>query len=233
MRRLSVMLALALAAGCATGGGARSGAAVSDADFGRLQAGQTGPVDQARLFEASAKDEQARAKLRLQQGQQEEQLAKADEQSAQAAASRADAEAKMANNSREPAQLEQARKLKEQAGAQQRAANAHADYAKKMLSARKAAVDAGDKQVALGEARVELARLQALQQANIPAAGKYDMAKFQARVDAAQKDFDAALQKTRDQEAQASAAQRTFEDARAQAQAQTVPLGEQTGTGTR
>jgi hypothetical protein len=233
MRRLNVMLALTFAAGCATSSGERGGAAVSDADFGRLQAGQTGPVDQARLFVSSAKDEQARAKLRLQQGQQEEQLAKADEQTAKAAASRADAEAKMANNSREPAQLEQARKLKEQADAQQRAANAHADYAKKMLSARKAAVDAADKQVALGEARVELARLQALQQANIPAAGKYDMAKFQARVDSAQKNFDGALQKTRDQEAQASAAQRTFEDARAQAQAQTVPLGEPTGTGAR
>jgi hypothetical protein len=94
-------------------------------------------------------------------------------------------------------------------------------------------LDAADKQVALGEARVELAKLQALQQAQVPAAGKYDLAKFQQRVDRAQKDFDAALQKTRDEEAQATAAQRTFEDAQHEAQAQAVPVSSPpTGTGT-
>jgi hypothetical protein len=233
MRRLSVMVALALAAGCATSGGARSGATVSDADYGRLRAGQTGPVDQARLFQASARDERARAQLRLQEGQHEGQLARADEETAKAAAERAQAEAKMASESRDPAQLERARTLKERADAQQRAANAHAEYVKRMTAARKAAVDAADKQVALGDARVELAKLQSLQQAGVPAATKYDLAKFQARVDEAQKTFDAALQKTRDQEAQATATQRTFEDAQRQAQAQAVPLGEPTGTGAR
>ncbi|GEJ59471.1 hypothetical protein [Anaeromyxobacter diazotrophicus] len=233
MNRLTWGIALALAAGCATSGGGHGGATVSDADFGRLQVGQMGPVDQARQFLASAHDEQARAKLRLQEGQGEAQMAKADAQTAKAAAERADAQSKMANNSREPSQLELARSLKEQADVQQRAAKAHADYADKASAARKQAVAAADKQVALGEAKVELAKLQALQQAGIPAATKYDLTKFQQRVGEAQKDFDAALQKTRDEEAQATASQQTWEDARRQAQAQAVPLGApQTGTGT-
>lgn len=232
MTRLTWVLALALAAGCASGG-ARGGATVSDADFGRLQTGQMNAVDQARQFRDSARDEQARANLRQQQGEHEEQLAGADEQAAKAAAQQADAQAKIANDSREPAALEKARVLKTQAEMQQRAAAAHMDYAKKMKTARQSALDAAGKQVELSEARLERAKLESLQQAGNPAAGKYDMAKFQQRVDGAQKAFDSALQKTRDQEAQATASQHTWEDAQRQAQAQAVPLGTpQTGTGT-
>jgi hypothetical protein len=233
MKTLHATLALALLAGCATGEGAKSGGtAVSDADFGRLGPGRTGAVNQARQFLASAQDEEARAKLRLQEGQHEGELSKVDEDTAKAAVERSQAHAKMANESRDPAELERSRTLKQQADAAQRAAKAHEDYAKKAVAARQAAVDAAHKQVELGNARVELAKLQALQQGQVPAAGKYDMAKFQQRVDKAQKDFDAALQKTRDQELQATAAQRAYEDAQQQAQAQTVPLGTpQTGTG--
>lgn len=231
MQKLTVMLALAAAAGCASSGGAKSGT-VSDADFGRLQAGQTGPVDQARLFRDSALDEQARAKLRLQEGKNEEQLAKADREAAAAQANRAEAAQKAATESREPAALEQARVLKEQAAAMKRAADAHGAYAKKMMEARQTAVDAAAKQVSLADAKLELAKVQALQQASVPAASKYDLTKFQANLDKAQKDFDQALQKTRQQESQAQAAHQALQDADRQVQAQAVPLGAPpTGTG--
>ena len=76
-----------------------------------------------------------------------------------------------------------------------------------------------------------LKKLLSLQQANIPAAGKYDMAKFDAHASDAQKRFDAALQKAREEESQAMAAQQAWNDAQRQAQAQAVSTGTPTGIG--
>ena len=193
-----------------------------------------GPVDEARQFLGSARNEQARAKLHVQEVQHEDELAKADAQTAKADADRAAIQAKVANDSRDPAQLEQARLMRQQAEARKRAADARAAYAKKMTGARQASLTAADQQVALGEAKLERAKLIALQQANVPAAGKYDMSKFDARVADAQKSFDQALQKARDQESQAMAAQQAWSDAQRQAQSQAVPTGPSatpTGTG--
>jgi chromosome segregation ATPase len=223
MKRILYVLALAAVAGCAgMRGGARQNAPVaqvSDADFGRLAPGQMAPVDQARQFLASAKDEQGRAKLRQQDTMHEADLAKADQAAAASDAQRAEAQAKIANDSREPALLEQARQLREQAQQHKSAADAHADYAKRLAEARQASVKAADQQVALGEAKVEWAKLQALQQANIPAAGKYDAGQFQTRVNEAQKSFDVALQKARELEGQATASQQRWEELQKQIQA--------------
>jgi chromosome segregation ATPase len=223
MKRIVYVLALAAVAGCASmRGGARQNAPVaqvSDADFGRLAPGQMAPVDQARQFLASAKDEQGRAKLRQQDTMHEADLAKADQAAAASDAQRAEAQAKIANDSREPALLEQARQLREQAQQHKSAADAHADYAKRLAEARQASVQAADQQVALGEAKVEWAKLQALQQANIPAAGKYDAGQFQTRVNEAQKSFDVALQKARELEGQATASQQRWEELQKQIQA--------------
>jgi hypothetical protein len=237
MKKMGIAVALAALAACAgmgSGKGKQSEATVPDADLGRLAQEQMGPVDEARQFLGSARNEQARAKLHLQEVQHEDELATADAQSAKADADRAAVQAKVANDSRDPGQLEQARVMRLHAEAKKRAAEARADYAKKMAAARQASLVAADQQVALGEARLERGKLVALQQANVPAAGKYDMAKFDARVADAQKSFDQALQKARDQESQAMAAQQTWDDAQRQAQSQALPTGPAatpTGTG--
>ncbi|HEX7487549.1 MAG TPA: hypothetical protein VF341_01485 [Anaeromyxobacteraceae bacterium] len=236
MKKLGIAVALAALAACAGMGRGKqaSEATVPDADLGRLAQGQMGPVDEARQFLGSARNEQARAKLHLQEVQHESELATADAQSAKADADRAAVQAKVANDSRDPGQLEQARVMRLHAEANKRAAEARADYAKKMSAARQASLGAADQQVALGEARLERGKLLALQQANVPAAGKYDMAKFDARVADAQKNFDQALQKARDQESQAMAAQQTWDDAQRQAESQALPTGPAaapTGTG--
>ena len=235
MKKLWITVALAALAACAgtssNKGQQASATTVSDADLGRLAQGQMGPVSEARQFLGSARDEQARARLHLQEVQHESQLATADAQSAKADADRAAVQAKVANESRDPGHLEQARVMKMQADARKRAADARADYAKKVASARQASLAAADQQIAFGEARLERAKLLSLQQANVPAAGKYDMAKFNGRVSDTQKSFDQALQKARDQESQAMAAQQAWSDAQRQAQAQAVPTGAPTGTG--
>ncbi len=223
MKRIVYVLALAAVAGCAgMRGGARESAPagqVSDADFGRLPQDQMSPVNEARQFVASARDEQGRAKLRLQEANQEAEMAKADQQAAAADAQRAAAHAKVANESREPAQLEQARQLQEQAQLHKSEADAHAEYAAKLAEARQAAVKAADDQVALGEAKVDWSKLQALQLANVPAAGKYDAGRFQSRVNDAQKRFDQDLQKARQLEGQATASQQRWQDLQKQLQA--------------
>ena len=223
MKRIAYALSLAAMAGCAfMRGGAHESAPpaqVSDADFSRLAPDEMGPVNEAREFLASAKEEQGRAKLRQQDTVHEADLAKADQQAAYSDEQRAVAQAKMANDSREPAQLEQARQFQEQARLHKSEAEAHAQYAAKLAEARKADVQSADDQVALGEAKLEWAKLQAMQQANVPAAGKYDPTGFQARVDNAKKKCDLSLQKASDLEGQASALRQLWQDLQQQLQA--------------
>ena len=84
------------------------------------------------------------------------------------------------------------------------------------------------------EAKLEVAKLEALRGVNSQAAGKYDMAGFQQRVQKAQGEYQAADQKAKDQEWWAQQAQRTYGDAKSEFQAQTSPSGTpQTGTGSR
>jgi len=234
-RTIVAVLALAAVAGCAGSSGAAGGVQVADPDLGRLGPSQMAPVEEARHFVSSARDELARASLRLQDSQPEAELAKADQVAASADAERAEAEAKAANESRDPAQLERARQLREQARLHKLAADAHVDFAGHLNEANKASVDAANKQVELANARLEWAKLTALQQANIPAATKYDAGKFQGRVADAQKKFDGSLKHARELYGQATASQQRWQDAQRELQANgggtAVPTG--SGVGSR
>jgi hypothetical protein len=218
--------ACAIALGACAGhrAGEGDGPRVADADLGRLAPEQMQPVDDARRYLASARDELARAKLRQQYTSHEGELAKADQQAAGAEAQRAVAEARIAEASREPAQVQHAQQLQEQARLAKAAADARADWAAKMGTARQASVQAAEQQVRLGDARLEQAKLAALQSAKIPAAGKYDAAKFQEQVQGAQRAFDDALRKARDLEGQATASQQRWQDLQRQMQARGAPV---------
>jgi hypothetical protein len=222
-----VTLAVALSACAGHRSGEGDGTRVADADLGRLAPEQMQVVDDARHYQATARDELARAKLKQQELSQEAALAKADEEAAAAMQHRAAAEAKAADASRAPADMERARQMQEQAKLAKAAADARSDWAKKASAARQASVQAAEQQVRLGDARLEAAKLQALQAASIPAAGKYDAAKFQQQVQGAQRAFDDALGKARDLDAQATASQQRWQDLQRQMQAggRAVPTG--------
>ncbi len=216
-KTMATALLLGVLAGCAHG--TAQGPQVADTDFGRLGPAQTAPVDEAHQFVASARDELARAKLRAQDARHELDLAKADQVAASADAQRADADKKAADQSRAPADLERSRQMQDVAKFHKSAADAHVEYANRLIEANNASVDAANKQVALAEARVEAVKLQALQQAGVPAASKYDPSQFQSRVSSAQKAFDDALKHARDLHGQASASQQRWQDAQRQLQA--------------
>ncbi len=227
-----VTLAFAAVMGCMHGGAqseARS-STVSDADVGRLGPEQEGLVDQARQALATATDALSRTTLRMQQAQNEEGTAKADQQGADSDQKVADAQQKVANDSRAPGALEKARHLQEQAKAHKQAADLHLDYANKLLDERKAEVQAAEQQVRVAQARVEWSKLQALEQADNPAAAKYDPGRFQTAVNDAQGDLDKAVQKAHDLEAQATAARQRWEDSQRQLEAH--GSGDQMGMGT-
>lgn len=210
------MIPLAAVLGCMHGGaqgGARS-STVADTDVGRLGPEQEGLVNQARQALDGARDAVSRTKLRLQQAQNEEGIAKADLQAAQADQKVADAQQKVANDSRAPDAVENARRLQEQAKAHQQAAELHVAYAGKLIDLREAEVQAAERQVKLDQARVEWSKLQALEQARNPAAAKYDPGRFQTAVNEAQGGLDEATRNARSLEGQATAARQRWEDSR-------------------
>jgi hypothetical protein len=218
MTRTIAVTALALAVtGCASTGS--QGQKVAEADVGRLGPSQMALVDEARQYVASARDELNRSKLRLQDSQHELVRAEADQQAAGAVATRAEVENKLASESRDPAQLERARRLQEQAQLQKAAADAHVDYAKRLNQANEASLDAANQQVQLAEARLEWSKLQAMQQASIPAASKYEAGKFQSHANDSQKSFDGALKRARELHGQADASQQRWRDAQRRLQA--------------
>jgi chromosome segregation ATPase len=228
-----ITFAFAAAMGCMHGG-AQSEAkssTVSEADVGRLGPEQEALVDQARQGLASANDALSRTRLRLQQAQNEEGTAKADQQAAEADQKVADAQQKVANDSRAPDALEKARQLQDQAKAHKQVADVHLEYANKLLDERKAEVQAAEQQVKVAQVRVEWSKLQALEQANNPAAAKYDPGRFQTAVSDAQGHLDTATQKARSLEAQATAARQRWEDLQGRQQAHGSGDTDQTGTG--
>lgn len=226
-----ILLAFAAAMGCAHGGaqGEATASKVSDADVGRLGPEQGRLVDEARQALSVAKDARSRTSLRLQQAQNEEGTAAADQQAAEADQKVADAQQKVANDSRAPEALERARELQEQAKTNKQAAELHREYAKKLIEQRKAEVEAAEQQVKVAEARVEWSKLQALEQAGNPASTKYDAGPFQKAVNDAQVDADKAMQHAQQLEAQATAARQRWEDS--QRRAQSSGSSDQTGTG--
>jgi chromosome segregation ATPase len=233
--RITGLIALAFAAamGCMHGGAQSEAKAstVSEADVGRLGPEQEALVDQARQGLASANDALSRTSLRLQQAQNEEGTAKADQQAAEADQKVADAQQKMANDSRAPDALEKARQLQDQAKAHKQVADVHLEYAHALIDQRKAEAQAAEQQVKVAQARVEWSKLQALEQANNPAVAKYDAGRFQTAVNDAQGNLDTATQKAHELEAKATAARQRWEDLQGRLQAHGSSEGSQTGTG--
>lgn len=199
---------MALLAGVATGCASTKAPMVSDADYGRLDATQTKPVSDARAQLALAQDEMGRAKLGVVNDQHEGDLARADQTAASADMSRAAAETKMGKDSNEPGQMQQASDSTKTAQRGKEVADARLAYSKKLATSQAAHVTAAERKVDLMTEKVNLAKLQSLDNAAVPAAGKYDRAGTMERVVNAQRAYDRAVATA----AQAAAETRTAKE---------------------
>jgi hypothetical protein len=227
-----MVLTVAVASACATGGGAKSATTVSDADLANLNATQMASVNQARQGVLTASDELGRAQARLREAQHEEQFASADQTTAKASMEQAKTMQQVAGERHNDAKAEQARGMFERAGAQQRAADARSDYAAKLVAANQASVQAATDKKEVADARLEVAKLQALRRSNVPVSGNYDMAVMEKRVQDAEAKHLTSQQKAQDLSWWAQQAHRTFGDAQRELHAGTGPASAPaTGTG--
>jgi hypothetical protein len=188
MRATTIVGIAFLAAGCAHGP-----PEVLDADYGRLKPDQTVAVDSARAELARAHEELEAAKAKIAEARREEKLAEADRESAKAEA-------------------ERVKKLAEAAEARGRAADGRGAYAEKLTEAREAAAVAAQRRVDLANAKVELLKLQALEQAKLQPSDAYDDKAFYERVADAQNDLDEARGNVKSLEGQANDAQRRWDE---------------------
>ena len=185
----AMALLLAIAAGCASNAASST---VSESDFARLTPGQIQPVDDARSQLALARDDLGRAKLSVVNDQHEGDLARSDQASASADMSRAAAESKIGKDSNEPGQMKQARDDTKAARQDKELADVRLAYSKKLATSQAAQVAAAERKVDLMTEKVNLAKLQSLDDAAVPAAGKYDHATAMQRVVDAQRAYDGA-----------------------------------------
>lgn len=190
-RSIGLALLVVTIAGCATPA-PRPPSVVSESDFARLPEDRMQRVDVARQRLADASDELGRAKLGVVNDQHEGALARSDQVAAQAELGRAAAETGVGKDSNEPGQKRLAQDDTREAKAGKAVADAHLAYAGKLATSRAAAVTAAERKVELRSEEVNLAKLQSLEEAGIPAAGKYDRVATLERVGKAQKAFDAA-----------------------------------------
>jgi hypothetical protein len=183
MGRIAVVLAtvsLAASAGC--GGGRAEYRPVSEADFGRLEPEQLGPDMAARAELDAARDAAARAERRRADSRHEAGFATADLTAARSERERALAELRIARESADQGALGRAQDLLEAAELRRAAAEAHAAYAERLARVGEAGRQVAQARVALAQASLQRARLAALEQANVPAASKYDPRPLDARV---------------------------------------------------
>lgn len=177
-----------LAAGCAS-----APPTVRDADWVRVPIPQsealTSAGDEVRL----AREELGRARDGIGEARREEASVEADKRAAQ----------------EENARVE---RLVQAAKARTRAAEARADYVEKLLEARRAAEAAAQARVDLANAKVELLRFQALEQAKAPALSQYDKGAFYEQAAASQRKADEARAEARKRSEEATAARRAWED---------------------
>jgi hypothetical protein len=219
MTKIAVALAACAALACAGSSAQKKPVTVSDSDYGRLQPGQTQLVDQARADLGNARDALARAKLRQSDAKNEAGVAEADLQAAASEKTLAVALAKQAKASADPAEMERARGAAERAELRRRTAESHRDYVRMLEQARAAEVVAAERRVLLEEARVEQAKLKALQAANVPAATKYPGAELDARVANARKDLEQAENEARKRQSELWAAEQKWQELNRQMQA--------------
>ena len=159
---------------------------VLDADYGRLRPDQATAVDGARAELSRAHDELAAAKAKNAEASKERQLAKAEE--------------------------EAARKELDRAEKRVKAAEARAEYSDTLTEARRAAEDTAQRRVELDAAKVELLKLQALEQAKMQPSKAYDDKSFYGRVADSQKRLDDAQDKLKKLEQDANDGKRRWED---------------------
>ena len=222
MKKIAMLAGLAALA-CAGPKKEQKPVTVSDSDYGRLPAGQTQLVDSARADLGNARDGVARAKLRQTEARHEEELARADLSAVDADQKRADSMAKASKESNDPGQLERARAANEDVQLRRRAAEARLAYAKKLNEHRAADVEAAERRVGYEEARVEQSKLQALQQARVPAATKYQPGQLDERVVSARRDLEAAEGRARTLSAETANAERLWQELDRQVQARGGP----------
>lgn len=193
--RVAAWSLLAVALGCAGNASSSKAASstVSDSDFGRLSAGQSAPVENARAQLGLAQDELGRAKLSVVNDQHEGELARSDQATATADVSRAAALSKMGKDSNEPNQIQEAREATATARSSRQVADARLAYSRKLAASQAAQVTAAERKVELMTEKVNLAKLQSLDDARVPAAGKYDRATVMQRVVDAQRAYDRAV----------------------------------------
>lgn len=228
MERLWTTLALAAVMGCAHGS-VQSGMVspkVSEDDVARLGPEQARDVDQARKILIGAKDDQLRATVKLQEASRQESSARSEQKKANEALMEAENQVQLATT---PDSRERARLIAEQARLRKQAADARVDYTTALVEKQSADVQAVEQQIRSAEARVELAKIEALSSTNDPAMEKYDAAQFREAANKAQKDADQATQKAGDLEYAATNARQRWEDSERMLQ----PRGasEQAGTG--
>lgn len=187
--RATTIVGIALAvAGCASGP-----PKVLEADYGKLKPEQTASIDAARTELASAHEELEAAKGKVAEARREKKLAEEDRDAAKSETNRV-------------------KKLVEAAEARSEAAGAHGEYAEALVEAREAAEDAAQRRIDLANAKVELLKLQALEQAKVQPGKAYDDKEFYKRVAEAQKKLDDAREKVKKLEQGASDDQRSWDD---------------------
>jgi hypothetical protein len=168
----------------------RTPSVVSDSDYARVPAGKTQRVDDARAQLAAASDALGRAKLNSVDDQHEGTFARADQASAKADRSRAAAETRASQESNDPGKVQQARDDTRAAQQDTLSADARLAYSKKLATSRAAQVVAAERLLALRTEALDLAKLDTLLDAGVPAAGKYDRVAAANRVNAAQRAYD-------------------------------------------
>lgn len=188
MRATTIVGIAFVVAGCASGP-----PTVLEADYGKLKPDQTAAIDSARTELASAHEELEAAKGRVAEARREKKLAEEDRDAAKSETKRVE-------------------KLVEAAEARTKAAGAHGEYADALVEAREAAEAAAQRRIDLGNAKVELLKLQALEQAKVQPTKAYDDKEFYKRVADAQKKLDEAREQVKKLEQGASDDQRSWDD---------------------
>lgn len=185
--------AIAVAAVLAAAGCASGPPAVLDADYGRLRPDQSAGVDSARTELSRSHEELSAAKTKRAEAVREGKLAEDDRLAARK-------------------ELERSKRQVEAAEARGRAADAHVEYVEKLSEARGAGEEAAQRRVDLAAAKVELLKLQALEQAKLQPSKAYDDKAFYGRVADAQRRLDDARGRVRELEQEATGAQRRWDD---------------------
>ncbi|HEX9051515.1 MAG TPA: hypothetical protein VF841_13370 [Anaeromyxobacter sp.] len=175
-----------LAAALVAAGCASGPPTVMDADYGRLRPDQAAGVDSARTELSRAHDELAAASSQRGDAAREEKAARTERESAER-------------------DLDRAKKRVE-------AAEARTDYAGTLVEARKAAEAAAQQRVDLLSAKIEVLKLEALEQAKLQPSKPYDSKAFYGRVSDAQKKLEDAQEKTKKLERDANDGKRRWED---------------------